>query len=359
MLRTLNLFVVLFRIIRPRRKEDSFPGSPLEILVIELWNIGDIVLTIPFLNRLRSIYPRARVTMLGRPYAREILAGTGLVDEFIDTDLAWPPPGLSYKPFAHAVAEFFRVRKYFRRKNFDMAFGCRMHIREHVLLALSGARRRVGYSFGYGDGLLTDPVTVTDSDRHKAEDWLGLLGLAKSPAEDVQAEQTGPLLHVSDEEKSWAEEFLALNTAGAGPVVGIHPGASMPEKRWKLQRFEEVAQRLAELNGIRLIVFVDPEGYGKALEKISGAAIARVDLRDLIALIAQCEVLVCNDSGPMHIAGALGVRTVAIFDHGIREWFAPLGSGHRILSKFAEPAEVTQSVLEAIYPNRNKPQMIS
>src|SRR5258705_2288404 len=59
------------------------------ILVIELWNIGDVVLAMPFLAQLRALFPRANVTMLAQPHARTILAGTGLVDDFIDTDLGW------------------------------------------------------------------------------------------------------------------------------------------------------------------------------------------------------------------------------------------------------------------------------
>lgn len=358
MLLTLSLFVAIVRILAPRRKRDPFPDEPKEVLVIELWNIGDIILTIPFLARLRAMYPRATVTMLARPYAREILAGSGLVDEFIDTDLAWPPPGLSYKPFAHAVAEFFRVRKFFRRKKFDLAFGCRMHIREQVLLFLSGSRRRIGYSFGYADDLLTDPVAVTDPDRHKADDWLGLLSPAWSGgAEGREGDSTR--LHVSEEEKAWADEFLGLKTSGDGPIVGIHPGASVPGKRWELDRFEKVGSDLAKLDGVRVVVFVDPEGYGQSLGKIKRAAVARVDMRRLIALIARCDVLVCNDSGPMHIAGALGVKTVAIFEQGIGEWFSPLGTGHRIFSKSAAPDEVSECVLEVISPIRNKPQTIS
>src|SRR4051812_38795881 len=59
------------------------------VLVIELWNIGDVILAMPFLAQLRASFPRAQVTMLARPHARTVLSGTGLVDEFIDTELGW------------------------------------------------------------------------------------------------------------------------------------------------------------------------------------------------------------------------------------------------------------------------------
>jgi ADP-heptose:LPS heptosyltransferase len=72
----------------------------------------------------------------------------------------------------------------------------------------------------------------------------------------------------------------------------------------------------------------------------------KVNLRELVALIQRCDVLVCNDSGPMHIAGALGVPTVSVFGSGIQQWFSPLGEGHRVLTDIAGVA--TSQVLDAV-----------
>jgi ADP-heptose:LPS heptosyltransferase len=103
---------------------------------------------------------------------------------------------------------------------------------------------------------------------------------------------------------------------------------------------------LAQRPGVKVLAFVEPrvhpasrfplpasrlEGYGDAVTRVDGVIPAKVDLRELIALIQRCDVLVCNDSGPMHIAGALGVPTVAMFGAEIEHWFSPLGDGHEIL----------------------------
>ena len=104
----------------------------------------------------------------------------------------------------------------------------------------------------------------------------------------------------------------------------------MTEKRWPLDRFREVAIATTA-RGFRVLAFAEPSGYGAELFDIPGVVGARVSLREMMALIERCSLLVCNDSGPMHIAGALGVPTVAMFGSGIEQWFSPLGDGHELL----------------------------
>src|ERR1700693_6502829 len=122
------------------------PGAAKRILVVELWNIGDVILTLPFLAQLRAIFPEAEITLLAQRHAAEILAGTGLVDQFIEADLTWQLR--RFNLFAYDWTGLVRVTRMLRKRKFDLAFQCRPHVREYVLLALSGAPRRVGYARG-------------------------------------------------------------------------------------------------------------------------------------------------------------------------------------------------------------------
>jgi ADP-heptose:LPS heptosyltransferase len=106
----------------------------------------------------------------------------------------------------------------------------------------------------------------------------------------------------------------------------------VPAKRWPLDRFREVTRALTSRQDVRVLAFIDPQGYGESLSEIEGVVPVMVGLREMMALIERCQLLVCNDSGPMHIAGALGIRTVAIFGSGINLWFAPLGETHRLIT---------------------------
>ena len=309
-----------------------------QILVVEPKHIGDVVLAIPFLAQLRSRFPNARTTLLAAPHARPILEGTGLVDDFIETHLDWTEESTRYNPFGYNWRELWRLKRDLGARDFDIAFKCCMHIREHVVMGLSGARRRVGFAFGKGDGVLTDAIPVGDSNRQKVDDWMLLLA-PFGGADPVEV----PRLRVSGAERRWADEYLLQRGISSTPtVIGIHPGASVPEKRWPLERFMEVGKALSKRGDVRILVFVDPAGYGASLAAIDGAVAVQVGLRELVALTERCVLLVCNDSGPMHIAGALGVPTVSVFGSGIEQWFSPLGEGHHLLTVGKSRAEKTE-----------------
>jgi ADP-heptose:LPS heptosyltransferase len=318
--------LLLHRIIRPSAggaKPGTEPSDIRSILVVELWNIGDVILVMPFLAQLRALFPKARITLLAAPHAEPLLRGTGLVDEFIETDLglaSGTDPAMTFR-------ELRRVRARLRGIRFDIGFQARMHLREHLLLAQSGATRTVGYSLGGKKSLLTDAIPVADPGRHKVDDWMELLRPFGKPAAKRQVK-----LVVSAEEEAWASRFLSER--GVGPndeIIGIHPGASRAEKRWPLERFEEIAAALRE-RGHSVLAFVDPSGYGSSLARVTGLGAGQLELRQLMALIARCRLLVCNDSGPMHIAAALGIPTVAVFGPSVSQWFAPIGEGHEILT---------------------------
>src|ERR1700750_251692 len=141
---------LLGRVMRPRGSRPlTDPTLPIRrILVIELWNIGDLVLAMPFLAELRALFPQAKIIMLARPYARTVLAGTDLVDEFIETELGWSESAVRLNPLAYNWSELASVRRELKCRELDVAFSGRMHVREQVVLALSGAARRVGFALG-------------------------------------------------------------------------------------------------------------------------------------------------------------------------------------------------------------------
>lgn len=308
------------------RRFTGTTGGVRSILVIEGWNIGDVVLAMPFLAEVRALFPGASVTLLGQPHAAEILRGSELVDEVIEARLPWTgvAPGNVRGWLGDGFPETVRT---LRRHRFDIAFESRMDPRAKVLMALAGARRRVGYSYGGAGWLLTDAVAVADRERHKIEDWMGLLAPFGGP--------TGagvPQLHVSPADAAWARTWLSSRGAGTDrPVVAVHAGASHETKRWPRERFAQVIQALVA-SDVQVVVISGPDGYGSELAGIGGVAGIQPGLRELIALLARCAVLVCNDSGPMHLAAAVGTPVVAVSHaHAARE-FAPFGSGHHVLA---------------------------
>jgi heptosyltransferase-2 len=312
--------------LRGRHGERTHHEDVRRILVLELWNIGDVILMMPFLVQLRRLFPLATISLVSRPFAADLLAGTGLVDEFIAADVAWTPPDGVRVP--KKMIDLWGLSRRLRARQFDLAFSSRQHLREHFLLALSDARRTVGFAFGKRDAALTDAIAVGNTQRHKVDDWMRLL----EPFGGCTSVQI-PHLRVEESERSWAKRYLSSRGIERDDLlIGIHPGASLAEKRWPLERFSEVAAATAREHGVRVLAFAEPGGYGSDLFRIPGVVGVHVGLRELMALIERCDLLVCNDSGPMHIAGALGVPTIAMFGAGIEQGFAPLGEGHELLS---------------------------
>jgi ADP-heptose:LPS heptosyltransferase len=149
-----------------------------------------------------------------------------------------------------------------RAERFDLSVDCRMDLRSNALTRSIGAARRIGYDFGGGGFLLTDRVPAPPADQHKVDDWLGLLAaLAAEGGVDVPPAE--PELTVSEQERVEARRLLETYDVGDEDViVGVHPGGSYESKRWAPDNFAAVTRRLSERYGARVLVFVDPDGYG-------------------------------------------------------------------------------------------------
>lgn len=309
---------------RALRQRSRTAGSIQRILVIEPWNIGDIVLATPILSALRAQWPGAHIALLAKPYARELLEGSGLVDEVIVSDLPWTAQKNKYRFTRTVMRDLRQLIGRLRQRRFDATLDARMDIRSNLLAAATGAPRRVGYDIGGGGWLLTDALPSDRDETHKIDDWLALLPLLQESNASSIIERKPPRLVVTESERATAGKVLGAAAGDARRTVGYHPGGSHPGKRWPRERFVFLARELKQSLGGRHVVFLGPddEDAGKWPD---GVAIMRPSLRELMALLSCCDVLVCNDSGPMHIADALGVPVVAVFEAGNPKWFGPSG----------------------------------
>jgi lipopolysaccharide heptosyltransferase II len=311
------------------RRSTKQPSLVRRILVVEPWNIGDVVLATPLLSQLRARFPQATISILAKSYAREILQGSGLIDEVIVCDLPWTAQKDKYR-FTPAVLEQMRELVWsLRNRHFDIVLDARMDIRSNMLTALSGAHRRLGYDIGGGGWLLTDSLPSDRDETHKIDDWLALLQLVDRDGSPLNVSRMAPRLFVEDAERVTAAKVLGKEH-GTRPVIGYHPGGSHPGKRWPRQRFEQLIGELARAVGGQHVVFLGPEDEGSDSWP-EAVTVLRPSLRDLMALISQCDAFICNDSGPMHIADALDVPTVAIFEVGNPKWFGPSGSRSKVI----------------------------
>jgi len=319
----------------PRSHRSRFPdrkdGHP-RILVIRRRYLGDTVLMQPFLANLRAHWPDAWLALaLDTPYV-DALASCSALDETIEV-----PSGLgvgaSLKRWGSALLSVAR------RGPWDMAFDLARNERALALLLASRARRRVTLAI---DGppprerLYTDVVRTTRrrvDEAHIVDVHNRLL-----EALEVPTPLRVPALTVPEGGSRAAEDLLrrasALPTDGR-PLVLVHPGSGSDARRWPPDEFALVADRLVEEVGAQVVVLGGPAEPGlarsvlDAMNRPAALLTERTAIPTLFGLLSRADLLLCNDSGPMHMAAAVGTPVCALFGSQSAVTWAPLGdAGH-------------------------------
>ncbi len=288
-----------------------------KILVMQTAFLGDSLLTLPLLRRLKEILPGATVTVLTLAKTAGIFKGTPWVDEILIDDKRGTHGGLT-GPWA--------IARELSPHGFDLAVIPHRSFRSALIAKLAGVPRRIGFNSSAGSFLLTDAVPFTwampDLERNLS---LTLpLGVGAGPS-------TGESRYIAPPAPSAALAALLPQ----GPLAGVHPGSAWATKRWLPERFAELCVRL-KADGYTPVLVGGPDDkeLGARIAKDCGALdlVGRTDLEDLKALMGRLSVFVTNDSGPMHLAAASGVPVVAIFGATTRELgFFPYGPGHRVI----------------------------
>lgn len=309
------------------------PASPVRevrsILVVEIWGIGDVVLATGALAALRRRYPSARIVLLAKPHAAPLIDGRGLADEVIGFEFPWTRPAGKYRVASYLAPSLRALIRRLRAERFDLSLDARMDVRSNLLTYVVGARRRIGLAHGGGTLLLTDRVPAGDVDAHRTEDWAALARRA-----DAAPDDDSPVLPLRTEERLAADERLAaLGVARGEPVIAVHAGGSSPVKRWAPERFAAVAAELAARRGARVVWLENPGDGVRGPAPRPSDVVLHAPLGELPALLARAELLLCNDSGPMHVAAAVGTPVLALFGPARREWFAPQGPAHRVVAR--------------------------
>ncbi len=301
------------------------------ILIVRTDRIGDVLLSTPAIKALRDAYPNAYIAVMVRPYAKDIVEGNPYLDEVIIYDKFG-----RHKSWLGSIKFTLKLKK----KKFGLALVLHPTNRAHLIIFFAGIRKRVGYGRKLGF-LLTDRVKHTKQfgEKHELEynfDLLKHLG--------IEPLDKNLFMPVNPESEIWADEVLAQNNIEAGDrIVAIHPGASCPSKIWPNERFAEAADKLAQKYKFKVLILAGPKDIEKAkavAQKLRSAAVnlaGRTSVSQLAGILKRCSLFISNDSGPVHIASAVGTPVISIFGRaqpGLspRRW-GPLGKKDKFLHK--------------------------
>jgi lipopolysaccharide heptosyltransferase I len=292
---------------------DSF--SPRNILLIKPSAIGDVVHALPVLNLLRRRWPESRISWLVTPACAGLLQGHKQIDEVILFERrrfgqAWRNPG--------TLLALWRFSRDLRRRQFDLVVDLQGLFRSGWLAWKTRAAVRIGHSNARELGWLFYTHRVPVSwDRHAVERSLAVaeaLGCGKEPVEFHFA--------VSDADRAAVAGLVAPGTRYAVML----PGTIWPTKRWPVQHFAACVRPLRERFGLESIVAGGPADSALA-SGITGALdlCGKTTLPQLVALLERAKLVIANDTGPMHIAAALGRPLLAPFGPTNPERTGPFG----------------------------------
>jgi lipopolysaccharide heptosyltransferase II len=307
------------------------PGPKFSrILLTRMKFIGDVVLTTPIIRSVRDAYPDATIAYLGEKNAVSLLEHNPNLDQIIAFDFSRP-----------SILEQPRVLLHLREKKFDLSIDLFNNPRSALLTYLSGAGTRVGSHSRSGRGKLYT-VQVRDDGKPKTaiqfhNQFIEAIGIAPTSSKTE--------IFLTDDEVKEAGKYLeqtlpAMNPIDTGkPIIGIHPGATWPAKRWLSGRFGELADMLVAKLDAQVVLLAGPndEDAVRATlghSRVNIKVLRGLPLRRLAAVIRRCAVFIGNDAGPMHIAAAVGTRTLGLFGPGEDNiWFPYAAGGHIALRK--------------------------
>ena len=277
----------------------------MRILVFQTAYLGDVVLTTPLLKTLKKRIPSAYVACAVQPAWAPVLENSGMLDKIITFDKRGVDTG--------AIGTL-RLAMSLRKERFDVALCPHPSFRSGLILRLAGIPRRVGFETSSGRMFFTETLPKNEKE-HEVRRVLSLakaLGISDDDFVDQPSVSPDPNLDADA-----ILERLGIEPGRFG-LVGVHPGSVWATKRWLPEGFSSVCKAIAR-RGFTVLVFGNDEERPLVTQVVEGADTERVvpctglTLPELIAVINRLALYITNDSGPMHVACALGIPVIAIF----------------------------------------------
>jgi len=310
----------------PRAK----PAGPIRrVLLLRLERIGDLLMVLDAICDASGAWPDAEIDLAVGRWNAPLASLIPGVEHVHVASVPWLARGEQADSWSGLVS---KAREW-RSRRYDLVVNFEPDIRSNALAWLSGAPRRVGYGSGGGAALLTHALTY-EPQKHVRDNARRLIASAAEGRASTSA-SGGVRLQVPEDATERARTILS--SAGR-PLVGVHASGGRASKQWYPSRFAEVAARVARSRHATIVLTGGP-GDRALVDEIRPAlgglpiidAVGALDLVDLAALLAELDVLVTGDTGPMHLAAAMNTPVVALFGPSNPDRYGPLGTKSRVL----------------------------
>ncbi len=302
----------------------------MNILIVTKNWLGDILFEFPAIEAIRNRYPDAHLCAMGPSRCREILASHPAINQVLVFD---------ERNEHRSLASRLRFIRRLRRENWDRAYLFHPSRTRAFLLLLAGVRERIGY--GAGRKLfLTHPVAEPEEPMHQVDYFLYLL------------EQTGLCVpenaayrfYLSRRDQEAAKAMLGDHSLRSGAFACFHLGANWEPKRWPVAHFAKLADLIFAESRLPILLTGGAQDSGliagmkQQVKKARLISLAgKTGLGELAAIYRHATFVVSGDSGPMHIASAVGTNLVALFGPTNPKLTGPRGTGDKVLLSYVPP----------------------
>lgn len=301
-------------------------SSPKSIALFRLSALGDVLMYLPMVRALQRAFPTCRLTWIISQPAYDLVKDIQGV-EFI----------LIEKP--KSLKDYWQLYQQFKKYHFDVLIASQASFRAHMLYPMIRADRKIGY----------DPIRAKEGhawfvteripfrEVHTLE---GFLQFAEYLGANVQ--QVEWRLPIDADANAWVDAQLQEMAMSSGPLVVINPAASKPERSWSVERYVAVIQHLQKHFSANVILCGGPSAFDLQLSKAIQAQVQVFDwvgktkIPQLLALIAKANLVICPDTGPSHMAAALGVPVIALHAVTKPQISGPYGQLHHVVDAYPQ-----------------------
>jgi len=319
-----RIFSIFYGLTHFWRRKVFSKNSAHQVLIIALKRVGDTILSIPAFRAIKESLPQSQVTVFANSYIKDILERIPSIDSLI-----------LYPQKSSFLQKARQIRK-LRQQRFDLAldFSCDYTLEGALLSWVSGAKYRVGYHISGRGFLFHRPVQHEKKPAHALDEILNI-----AQAINLETKDKSLRIEASDEAQQTIQKFLKKKGIKKGDLLtGIHPGGYYPTQRWMIGGFAQLADRIVKKYQARIILICGPSEEALAdqlKEKMTSPSIifSNQSMPSLLGLIQSLHLLVCNNSGPLHMATAVGTPTVSTMGPTLAERWWPQGEEHIVVRK--------------------------
>lgn len=315
----------------------------MRVLIINPFGIGDVLFSTPLINNIKTAYPQSYIGYICNIRAKDVLSSSPQIDEIFVFEKDEYRTLWTQAKFK-CIKKFISFLKDIRRKKFDLAIDLSLGRQYNLFLWLIGIRKIIGYNYRNRGFFLTDKIDIDGyEDKPVADYYLDLLKFL-----NIEPRRFELTMNIPASDINWANAFFERNglnnqdlVIGIIPAGGASWGKSFSYRHWSWKNYASLADKLITELKAKIVIFGDISEQNicllvqRAMKNEAVSAFAKTSLKQFAACLGKCNLVVCNDGGPLHVAVSQNVMTVSIFGPVNEKVYGPYPSGfkHIIVTK--------------------------